>query len=143
MPRGGRLELVDVGYRFPDSDAWALHHVNLTVEPGETLALVGATGSGKSVLTGLLSRLYDVTEGVIRVDGVDIRDLHLSALRRAVATAFEDPTLFSMSVAENLRLGRPPTRVRRGPGRPPSTSPRRGSSTTCRSGWTPASANRA
>jgi ATP-binding cassette subfamily B protein len=106
VPRGGRLELVDVGYRFPDSDAMALHHVNLTVEPGETLALVGATGSGKSVLTGLLSRLYDVTEGVIRVDGVDIRDLHLSALRRAVATAFEDPTLFSMSVAENLSLGR-------------------------------------
>ena len=106
VPRGGRLELVDVGYRFPDSDAMALHHVNLTVEPGETLALVGATGSGKSVLTGLLSRLYDVTEGVIRVDGVDIRDLRLSALRRAVATAFEDPTLFSMSVAENLSLGR-------------------------------------
>ena len=106
VPRGGRLELVDVGYRFPDSDAMALHHVNLTVEPGATLALVGATGSGKSVLTGLLSRLYDVTEGVIRVDGVDIRDLHLSALRRAVATAFEDPTLFSMSVAENLSLGR-------------------------------------
>ena len=106
VPRGGRLELVDVGYRFPDADAWALRHVNLTVEPGETLALVGATGSGKSVLTGLLSRLYDVTEGVIRVDGVDIRDLRLSALRRAVATAFEDPTLFSMSVAENLSLGR-------------------------------------
>ena len=106
VPRGGRLELVDVGYRFPDANNWSLRHVNLTVEPGETLALVGATGSGKSVLTGLLSRLYDVTEGVIRVDGVDIRDLHLSALRRAVATAFEDPTLFSMSVAENLRLGR-------------------------------------
>ena len=124
---------------------WALRHVNLTVEPGETLALVGATGSGKSVLTGLLSRLYDVTEGVIRVDGVDIRDLRLSALRRAVATAFEDPTLFSMSVAENLRLGRPADDPASDEelGARPSTSPRRGSSTTCRSGWTPASANRA
>jgi ATP-binding cassette subfamily B protein len=63
---------------------------------------------GKSVLAGLLPRLYDVTEGSIRLDGTDIRDLTLDALRRAVAVAFEDPTLFSMSVAENLTLGRPP-----------------------------------
>jgi ATP-binding cassette subfamily B protein len=109
VPRGGRLELVDVGFRFPDAgeDDWALRHVNATVEPGETLALVGSTGSGKSVLAALLSRLYDVTEGSIRIDGQDIRELSLPALRQAVATAFEDPTLFSMSVAENLRLGRP------------------------------------
>jgi ATP-binding cassette, subfamily B, bacterial len=108
-PRGGRLELVDVGFRFPDarSDEWALRHVSVTVQPGETLALVGSTGSGKSVLAALLSRLYDVTEGEIRIDGKDIRELSLPALRKAVATAFEDPTLFSMSVAENLRLGRP------------------------------------
>ncbi|WP_199254163.1 ABC transporter ATP-binding protein [Mycolicibacterium mengxianglii] len=108
-PRGGRLELVDVGFRFPDAadDKWVLRHVNLTVEPGQTMALVGATGSGKSVLVALLSRLYDVTEGAIRVDGRDIREMSLPALRAAVATAFEDPTLFSMSVAENLRLGRP------------------------------------
>ncbi|MDT5179650.1 MAG: ATP-binding cassette, subfamily bacterial [Mycobacterium sp.] len=115
-PRGGRLELVDVGFRFADSeevapsgepDNWALRHVDLTVEPGETIALVGATGSGKTVLTTLLSRLYDVTEGSVRIDGRDIRELSLPALRAAVATAFEDPTLFSMSVAENLRLGRP------------------------------------
>ncbi|WP_082949541.1 ABC transporter ATP-binding protein [Mycobacterium sp. ACS4331] len=105
-PRVGRLELIDVGFRFPDAAENALRHVNLTVEPGETVALVGATGSGKSVLVALLSRLYDVTEGRILLDGVDIRDLRLSALRGAVATAFEDPTLFSMSVAENLRLGR-------------------------------------
>jgi len=106
-PRGGRLELIDVGFRFPDSDDWALRHVNAIVEPGETMALVGTTGSGKSVLASLLSRLYDVTEGEIRIDGQDIRELSLPALRQAVATAFEDPTLFSMSVAENLRLGRP------------------------------------
>lgn len=108
-PRGGRLELDDVGFRFPDAapDDWALRHVNLVVEPGETVALVGPTGSGKSVLAALLSRLYDVTEGAIRIDGEDIRELSLSALRQTVATAFEDPTLFSMSVAENLRLGRP------------------------------------
>lgn len=107
-PPRGRLELVDVGFRFPDSDEWALRHVTATVEPGETLALVGGTGSGKSVLAALLSRLYDVTEGSIRIDGTDIRELSLDTLRRTVATAFEDPTLFSMSVAENLRLGRGP-----------------------------------
>jgi ATP-binding cassette, subfamily B, bacterial len=108
-PRGGRLELIDVGFRFPDArpDDWALRHVSVTVEPGETLALVGSTGSGKSVLAALLSRLYDVTEGEIRIDGQDIRELSLPALRKTVATAFEDPTLFSMSVGENLRLGRP------------------------------------
>jgi ATP-binding cassette subfamily B protein len=115
-PAGGRLELDDVGFRFPDSDKvapsgspdqWALRHVTATIEPGETMALVGSTGAGKSVLTALLSRLYDVTEGAIRIDGTDIRDLSLPALRQTVATAFEDPTLFSMSVAENLRLGRP------------------------------------
>jgi ATP-binding cassette, subfamily B, bacterial len=118
-PAGGRLELVDVGFRFPDAarpavvagaareDDWALRHVTATVEPGETLALVGSTGSGKTVLAALLSRLYDVTEGSICIDGRDIRELSLPALRQAVATAFEDPTLFSMSVAENLRLGRP------------------------------------
>jgi ATP-binding cassette, subfamily B, bacterial len=108
-PPGGRLELIDVGFRFPDAapDDWALRHVTATVEPGETLAMVGSTGSGKSVLAALLSRLYDVTEGEIRIDGQDIRELSLQALRQAVATAFEDPTLFSMSVAENLRLGRP------------------------------------
>ena len=106
-PRGGRLELDDVGFRFPGSQTWTLRHVSLIVEPGQTLALVGATGSGKSVLAALLPRLYDVTEGAIRLDGVDIRDLSLAALRTSVAVAFEDPTLFSMSVAENLRLGRP------------------------------------
>jgi len=105
-PRLGRLELDDVGFRFPDSDTWVLRHVSLTVEPGQTLALVGATGAGKSVLAALLPRLYDVTEGGIRIDGIDVRDLSLDALRREVAVAFEDPTLFSMSVAENLTLGR-------------------------------------
>ncbi|MFL0288105.1 ABC transporter ATP-binding protein [Mycobacterium sp. SMC-21] len=108
VPRGGHLELRDVGFRFPDAepDDWALRHVSVTVEPGQTLALVGATGSGKSVLAALFSRLYDVTEGAILLDGRDIRELSLPALRTAVATAFEDPTLFSMSVVENLTLGR-------------------------------------
>ncbi|WP_409429496.1 ABC transporter ATP-binding protein [Mycobacterium sp. SMC-11] len=107
VPPAGRLELRDVGFRFDDAGPWVLRGVNLTVEPGETVALVGATGSGKSVLAMLLSRLYDVTEGQILIGGRDIRTLTLAALRSAVVTAFDDPTLFSMSVAENLRWGRP------------------------------------
>ena len=106
MDASGLLEFDDVGFRFPDSDTWVLRHVTLTVEPGETLALVGATGSGKSALAALLPRLYDVTEGSIRIGGIDIRDVPLEVLRGEVAVAFEDPTLFSMSVAENLTLGR-------------------------------------
>ncbi|HEV7359566.1 MAG TPA: ABC transporter ATP-binding protein [Mycobacterium sp.] len=106
----GRLELRDVGFRVPDSaggDKWLLRHVTLAVEAGETVALVGATGAGKSLLTAMFSRIYEASEGQILLDGQDIRDMSLSSLRRSVCTAFEDPTVFSMSVAENLRLGRP------------------------------------
>lgn len=107
VPTGaGALELRDVGYRFPDSEAWALRHLDLTVPAGQTLAIVGATGSGKSVLVGLISRLYDVSEGQVSIDGTNVKELQLSDLRSMVATAFEDPTLFSMSVRENLTLGR-------------------------------------
>jgi ATP-binding cassette subfamily B protein len=108
--RAGRLELRDVGFRIPDAaqgHRWLLRNVTLRVEPGEVVALVGPTGAGKSLLTALLSRTYDVSEGEILLDGHDIRELSLSTLRRAVSTAFEEPTVFSMSVAENLRLGRP------------------------------------
>ncbi len=106
-PVRGHLRLENVGFTFPDADAPVLHGVNLDIAPGETVAVVGATGSGKSILTNLVPRLYDVTEGRVTVDGVDIRELKLSDLRQAVAIAFEDPTLFSMSARENLALGRP------------------------------------
>ena len=104
---GGRLAFDHVFFTFPDGDAPTLLDINLVIEPGETLAIVGATGSGKTVLTALPARLYDVTAGRITLDGVDIRDLSLVDLRAQVATAFEDPVLFSMSVRENLTLGRP------------------------------------
>lgn len=104
-PRG-ELRFEGVGFRFPDGDRDVLHDVDLHIEPGQTLALVGATGSGKTVLTGLVPRLWDVTAGRILLDGTDIRELSLDSLRSAVATAFEEPTLFSMSVRENLTLGR-------------------------------------
>ena len=103
----GELAFEDVSFRFPDSHTDVLHDVNLHLAPGETVALVGATGSGKSILTNLVARLWDVTGGRITLDGVDIRDLRLDRLRQLVATAFEDPTLFSMSARENIALGRP------------------------------------
>jgi ATP-binding cassette subfamily B protein len=103
----GRLAFESVSFRFDDADESTLHDLSLTIEPGETVAIVGATGSGKSTLTSLPSRLHDVSGGRITLDGVDIRALSLTELRRSVATAFEDPVLFSMSVRENLSLGRP------------------------------------
>jgi len=106
----GRLEFTNVHFRYPDSPANVpdlINGVNLKIEPGETMALVGLTGSGKSTLTALTTRLYDVTEGSITVDGVDIRDLTLLELRRHLAMAFEDATLFSSSVRENVLMGRP------------------------------------
>ncbi|MGH3443990.1 MAG: ABC transporter ATP-binding protein, partial [Nocardioidaceae bacterium] len=105
-PRG-HLRLEGVGFAFPDQpDEPVLHDVNLEVAPGETVAVVGATGSGKTVLTALVPRLYDVTCGRITIDGVDVRELDLVNLRSVVATSFEEPTLFSMSARENLTLGR-------------------------------------
>ncbi|MGJ6980572.1 ABC transporter ATP-binding protein [Aestuariimicrobium soli] len=103
----GQLTFENVSYRFPDADTDVLHDLDLHIHPGETIALVGGTGSGKSTLTALVPRLADVTAGRILLDGHDLRDLELSNLRSLVATAFEDPTLFSMSVRENLTLGRP------------------------------------
>jgi ATP-binding cassette, subfamily B, bacterial len=104
---GGHLRFEQVDFAFPDEpDKLVLHDVNLDIRPGETIALVGATGSGKTILTALVPRLYDVTGGRITLDGVDLRDLTLEKLRSMVATAFEEPTLFSMSARENLTLGR-------------------------------------
>ncbi|WP_424532680.1 ABC transporter ATP-binding protein [Sphaerisporangium viridialbum] len=104
-PRG-HLRFEGVGFRFPGGERPVLRDVWLDVRPGETVAIVGATGSGKTTLTALVPRLADVTEGRVTIDGRDIRDLALPALRSVVATAFEEPTLFSMSVRENLTLGR-------------------------------------
>ena len=102
-----RLRFEDVGFTYPGADRPVLDAVDLDLAPGETVALVGATGSGKTTLTALVGRLYDVTAGRVTVDGVDVRDLPLAQLRSVVAVAFEDATLFSMSVRENLTLGRP------------------------------------
>jgi ATP-binding cassette, subfamily B, bacterial len=103
----GRVRLDRVGFTYPGADRPVLRDLTLELAPGETVAVVGATGSGKSTLTALVPRLYDVTAGAVTIDGVDVRDIPLVQLREVVATAFEDPTLFSVSARENLTLGRP------------------------------------
>ncbi|MEU8185508.1 ABC transporter ATP-binding protein [Micromonospora sp. NPDC049044] len=103
----GRLRVERVSFSYPDAPAPVLREIDLAIEPGETLALVGATGSGKSTLLSLVPRLHEVTSGRITLDGHDLRELRLASLRRLVGVAFEEPTLFSMSVRENLTLGHP------------------------------------
>ena len=106
----GRLVFDDVHFRYQDAPDGArdlLDGIRLELEPGETMALVGLTGSGKTTLTALATRLYDVTGGRIVLDDVDIRDLTRDELRRHIAMGFEDATLFSASVRDNVLLGRP------------------------------------
>ena len=102
----GRLEFRGVGFRYPNTDEWILRGLDLVIEPGETVGLVGRTGSGKTSLAYLVPRLYDVSEGAVLLDGVDVRDIRLRSLRSHVGFAFEDPILFSASVHENLVMGR-------------------------------------
>jgi ATP-binding cassette, subfamily B, bacterial len=103
----GEIRFESVEFAYPGASAPILRGVDLHVRPGETLAIVGATGSGKTTLVSLVPRLIDVTGGRVTVDGRDIRDITLDSLRAVVGVAFEDATLFSMSVRENLTLGRP------------------------------------
>ncbi|HZT64586.1 MAG TPA: ABC transporter ATP-binding protein [Acidimicrobiales bacterium] len=103
----GRLRFENVGFSYSEGGRRVLAGVDLEVAPGETVAIVGATASGKTTLLSLVSRLADVTDGRIAIDGHDIRDMTLASLRRHVAVAFEDPTLFSASVRENLTFGAP------------------------------------
>ncbi len=103
----GHLEFRGVGFRYPKSEEWILRDLNLVIEPGETVGIVGRTGSGKTTLACLLPRLYDVDEGSVLLDGIDVRDLQLRSLRSHIGVAFEDPILFSASVHENLVMGRP------------------------------------
>ena len=105
----GALAFEGVHFRYQDAgdgERDLLDGIDLTLVPGETMALVGLTGSGKTTLTTLPARLYDVTGGRVTVDGVDVRDLTLTELRTHVGMAFEDSTLFSQTVRENVLLGR-------------------------------------
>jgi ABC-type multidrug transport system fused ATPase/permease subunit len=105
-PGGGRVELRDVAFGYEDGDL-VLSDIDLTVEAGRTVALVGPTGSGKTTLVTLIPRLYDVTYGSLSVDGVDVRDVDVASLRREVAVVSDDAFLFSATLRDNIAYARP------------------------------------
>jgi ATP-binding cassette, subfamily B, bacterial len=108
-PRGrpGALEIADVSFRYPGKQEWALRNVTLTIAPGEKLGLVGENGAGKSTLVKLLLRLYDPTEGEIRLGGVDLRDMDPGELRGRIGAVFQDFVRYQFTAAENVGLGSP------------------------------------
>jgi ATP-binding cassette, subfamily B, bacterial len=105
--RPASLQFDRVGFCYPGAEHALLRGVSLTVEPGQTMVLAGATGAGKTTLLQLVPRLADVTSGAVLLDGTDVRRLPLAELRARVGCAFEDPTLFSASVRENVGYGAP------------------------------------
>ncbi|MFH9009980.1 ABC transporter ATP-binding protein [Streptomyces sp. NPDC017943] len=108
VPADRGLRFHGVTFRYPDAPPGSppvLRDIDLHIRPGESMALVGTTGSGKTTLTALVPRLYEVTSGRITLDGTDITELSRDALRAKVAVAFEEPTLFSTSVGENVLMG--------------------------------------
>jgi ABC-type multidrug transport system fused ATPase/permease subunit len=108
LPAGrGQVSFSGVGLTFEGSPSPALHDVDLEVEAGRTIALVGAMGSGKTALVSLLPRLYDVTEGSVKIDGADVRDVDPVSLRHQIAVVTDDPFLFSATVHDNIAYGCP------------------------------------
>ncbi len=108
LPEGaGRVELDGVTFEYEGASAPALRDVDLVVDAGTTVALVGATGSGKTTLVQLLGRLYDPTEGTVRIDGADVREIDVRSLRDQIAVVDDDPFLFSATVHDNIAYARP------------------------------------
>lgn len=106
-PLRGHVEFRNVSLRYEGEPQEALHDINLTVEPNQVVALIGQTGSGKSSLVNLIPRFYDVTQGAVLVDGVDVRCFDLDCLRRQIGIVQQAPLLFSDTIRENIRYGRP------------------------------------
>jgi ATP-binding cassette subfamily B protein len=111
---GNAIELRDVSFRYPGKQEWALRHVNLRLEPGEKLALVGENGAGKSTLVKLLLRLYEPTEGEILYGGVNVKDMDPEDLRSRFGAVFQDFVRYQFNVAENIGLGHVPALEDRG-----------------------------
>ena len=134
-----RFEAVEFGYR----ERTVLHHLDLTIPAGQTLAVVGATGAGKTTIARLAARFWDPTDGDVLLDGVDLRDLTEADLRRAVITVTQESFLFAGSVADNIELGRPGATRAGDRGRPPAPSAPTGSSAGCPTATTPTCTRRA
>ncbi len=103
----GDISLKDVTFRYSEAGEDVLHHLNLTVDAGKTIALVGPSGGGKTTLCGLIPRFYDIADGHVLLDGVDVRELSLASLRRAIGVVQQDVYLFSGSVYDNIAYGKP------------------------------------
>lgn len=103
----GEIEFRDVSFEYPDDHNRVLHHINLTIHPGERLGLVGVSGGGKTTLCSLIPRFYDVSGGAICIDGQDVRDVTLRSLRDSIGIVQQDVYLFSGTVAENIAYGDP------------------------------------
>ena len=103
----GKIEFRDVSFAYPGSDRMILKNINLTIQPGETVAVMGATGCGKSSLVHLIPRFYDVTEGTVLVDDVDVRQYQQKPLRSKIAAALQKSELFSVSISDNIAWGAP------------------------------------
>ena len=102
----GKIEFRDVSFAYPGSDRMVLRHINLTIHPGETVAVMGATGCGKSSLVHLIPRFYDVTEGSVLVDDVDVREYDLQALRGKISVALQKAELFHQTIGQNIAWGK-------------------------------------
>ena len=103
----GRIDVEDVSFSYERDDTEVLHHVSLHVNPGETIAVVGPSGGGKTTLCSLIPRFYDVGAGSIKLDGIDVRDVKQRSLRRSIGVVQQDVFLFADSILENIRYGRP------------------------------------
>lgn len=103
----GKIEFRDVSFAFPGTDHRVLNHINLTINPGETIAVMGATGCGKTALISLIPRFYDVTEGTVLVDDLDVRDYGQQDLRNKIAITLQKSELFSTTIKENISWGKP------------------------------------
>ncbi len=111
VPLGGAIEFRDLTFAYPDTDRAVLEHISLRIERGQTVAFVGATGSGKSTLISLLPRLHQPPAGTVFVDGVDVNEIPLSRLRGAIGFVPQEPFLFSDTIAENIAFGIPAAEV--------------------------------
>ena len=103
----GRVSFEDVSFRYIEHGDPVLSNVNLEAEPGQVIALLGATGSGKSTIINLIPRFYDVSEGRVTVDGIDVRDVTIESLRSQIGIVFQETTLFAGTIRENIAFGRP------------------------------------
>jgi ATP-binding cassette subfamily B protein len=106
-PIEGRVEFRDVWFRYFESQPWVLQAVNFVAQPGQKIALLGATGSGKSTIINLIPRFYDATRGQVLIDGYDVRDVTLASLRRQIGIVLQDTLLFSGTIRENIAFGKP------------------------------------